>query len=182
MNKNNNFEFKSPIMKKLFFVLFLAFGWTFASAQKIAIVDITQVLENLTEYKKAQEQLDKLTATWKQEISDAREKIKVMYNKYQAEQVLLTDEQRRTKEDEIMAKEKEVMEMQKSKFGPEGALFMKRQELVQPIQDKVYRAIQDYANTRGFDLILDKGSSAGVIFSSAALDKTPDILKKLGIQ
>ncbi|MEP7268878.1 MAG: OmpH family outer membrane protein [Saprospiraceae bacterium] len=169
-------------MKKSIFILFLAVGWTFASAQKIAIVDITQVLENLPEYKKAQEQLDQITATWKQEIAESRDKIKVMYNKYQAEQVLLSNDQRKTKEDDIMAKEKEVMEMQKSKFGPEGSLFMKRQELVQPIQDKVYKAIQDYATTKGLDLILDKGSSAGVIFSNPGLDKTGDILKKLGIQ
>lgn len=160
----------------------LAFGWTFASSQKIAIVDITKILENLDEYKKAQDQLDKVTASWKQEIADAREKIKVMYNKYQAEQVLLSNDQRKAKEDEIMAKEKEAMEMQKAKFGPEGALFLKRQELVQPIQDKVYKTIQEYAESKGLDLILDKGSSAGVIFSNAALDKTSDILKKLGIQ
>lgn len=160
----------------------LAFGWTFVSAQKIAIVDITKVLENLDEYKKAQDQLDKVTASWKQEIAEAREKIKVMYNKYQAEQVLLSNDQRKTKEDEIMAKEKEAMEMQKAKFGPEGALFLKRQELVQPIQDKVYKTIQEYAEAKGLDLILDKGSSAGVIFSNATLDKTTDILKKLGIQ
>jgi outer membrane protein len=81
-----------------------------------------------------------------------------------------------------MAKEKEAMEMQKAKFGPEGALFMKRQELVQPIQDKVYKAIQEYATAKGYDLILDKGSSAGVIFSNPGMDKTSDILKKLGIQ
>ncbi|MEP7322072.1 MAG: OmpH family outer membrane protein [Saprospiraceae bacterium] len=169
-------------MKKIIFVLILAIGWTWVNAQKIAIVDITQVLENLDEYKKAQDQLDKVTASWKQEIADARDKIKVMYNKYQAEQVLLSNDQRKTKEDEIMVKEKEVMEMQKSKFGPEGSLFMKRQELVQPIQDKVYKTIQEYATAKGLDLILDKGSSAGVIFSNPLLDKTSDILKKLGIQ
>jgi outer membrane protein len=169
-------------MKRIIFILVLAFGWTFASSQKIAIVDITKILENLDEYKKAQDQLDKVTASWKQEIADAREKIKVMYNKYQAEQVLLSNDQRKAKEDEIMAKEKEAMEMQKAKFGPEGALFLKRQELVQPIQDKVYKTIQEYAESKGLDLILDKGSSAGVIFSNAALDKTSDILKKLGIQ
>ncbi|MBK6391375.1 MAG: OmpH family outer membrane protein [Saprospiraceae bacterium] len=169
-------------MKRIIFIVFLAFAWTFASAQKIAIIDITQVLENLSEYKKAQDQLDKITATWKQEISESRDKIKVMYNKYQAEQVLLSDDQRKNKEEEIMAKEKEAMEMQKAKFGPEGALFMKRQELVQPIQDKVYKAIQEYATAKGYDLILDKGSSAGVIFSNPGMDKTSDILKKLGIQ
>lgn len=169
-------------MKRILFVLMLASAWSFASAQKIAIVDITQILENLTEYKKAQEQLDKITATWKQEISEQRDKIKVMYNKYQAEQVLLSEDQRKSKEEEIMNKEKEAMENQKAKFGPEGALFMKRQELVQPIQDKVYKAIQDYASTKGYDLILDKGGSAGVIFSNPGMDKTADILKKLGIQ
>ncbi len=169
-------------MKRILFILILAGAWSFVAAQKIAIVDITQVLENLTEYKKAQEQLDKITATWKQEIAESRDKIKVMYNKYQAEQVLLSEEQRKTKEEEIMKKEKEVMEAQKAKFGPEGALFLKRQELVQPIQDKVYKAIQEYATSKSYDLILDKGASAGVIFSNPGLDKTGDILKKLGIQ
>ncbi|MFT6708929.1 MAG: outer membrane protein, partial [Flavobacteriales bacterium] len=74
---------------------------------------------------------------------------------------------------------KEVREMQKSKFGPDGALFKKRQELVRPIQDRVYKAIEDYANSKGFDFIFDKGGSAGIIFSNARFDKTEDILKSL---
>ena len=102
-----------------------------------------------------------------------------MYNRYQAEQVLLSDEVRRQKEEEIMNKEKEVREMQKKKFGPEGDLFKKRQELVAPIQEKVYSAIENFANDKGFDFIFDKGAASGMLFSNERYDKTEDILKEL---
>ena len=87
---------------------------------------------------------------------------------------------RRQKEEEIMAKEKSVRELQKSKFGPEGALFTKRQDLVQPIQDRVYQAIESYANDKGYDFIFDKGGATGILFSNARYDKTEEIIKVLG--
>jgi outer membrane protein len=91
----------------------------------------------------------------------------------------MSEEVKRQKEEEIMNKEKEVREMQKNKFGPEGELFKKRQELVRPIQDQVYKAIEEYANTKGFDFIFDKGGSTGIIFANAKFDKTEDILKEI---
>src|SRR5664279_4485715 len=108
------------------------------SAQRIAIVDITKVLEELPDYKSAQTDLDKIAADWRQEIALQYDQIKAMYNKYQAEQVLLTEDAKKAKEDEIMEREKSVRDMQRDKFGPEGALFRKRQDLVQPIQERVY--------------------------------------------
>jgi len=102
-----------------------------------------------------------------------------MYNKYQAEQVLLSDEVRAKREQEIVDKEKSVMDMQKLRFGPEGDLFKRRQELVKPVQDKVVAAIESFADDRGFDLILDKGGSAGILFLNDELDKTEDIRKRL---
>lgn len=148
-------------------------------AQRIAIVDITKVLEQLPDYKEAQNQLDGIAAQWRQEISIEYDQIKAMYNKYQAEQVLLSEDARKQKEDEIMEREKLARELQREKFGPEGALFRKRQDLVQPIQERVYAAIKTYAEDRGFDFIFDKGGSGGLIFSNAEYDKTDDIIRAL---
>jgi len=168
--------------KKIIFVFALV-GFTSVSmmAQKVASVDVSGILSSMGDYTQAQADLDKTAARWRQEIAKEYDLIKGMYNKYQAEQVMMTDEMRRQKEDEIMAKENEVREMQKAKFGPEGALFKKRQDLVAPIQEKVYDAIEDYANQKGFDFIFDLGSASGIIFSNPRFDKTEDIKKKLGI-
>ncbi|MCO6461803.1 MAG: OmpH family outer membrane protein [Saprospiraceae bacterium] len=150
-----------------------------ATAQRVAIVDIARLLENMPEYSAAQKQLDELSATWRAEINAEMDKIKGLYNKYQAELPLLNDEMKKKREDEITNKEKEVRDLQKSRFGADGSLFAKREELVKPIQDKVYKAIDDYAKERGYDLILDKSSAAGVLFVSDAIDKTADIAKKI---
>lgn len=168
-------------MKKyfLFLAVFFFVGTTTISAQRIAVVDINQVLETLPEYQTAQKELDRVAAEWRQEIATQYDEIKVMYNKYQAEQVLLSDEVRKQREEAIVNREKAVREMQKQRFGPDGALFKKRQALVQPIQDKVYSAIEDYADIKNFDFILDKGGSAGLLFVNSQFDKTEDIIKKL---
>lgn len=148
-------------------------------AQRIAIVDVNKILESIEEYQNAQTQLDNLAAQWRQEIAQEYDVIKGMYNKYQAEQVLLSDEARRQREEEIMNKEKEVRDLQKDRFGPEGELFKRRQGLVRPIQDRVYSAIESYAQERGYDFIFDKSSASGMIFSNSEYDKTTDILNKL---
>lgn len=160
----------------LFFMVTLG-AMTTVQAQRIAIVDITRVLEEMPDYQAAQTELDNIAAEWRQQIALEYDQIKAMYNKYQAEQVLLTEEGRKKKEDEIMEREKLVRDLQKEKFGPEGALFRKRQDLVQPIQERVYASIQTYAEDRGFDFIFDKGGSSGLIFSNAEYDKTDDIVR-----
>ena len=156
--------------------LFLAVS---ANAQRIAYVDVNTILESISDYQSAQQELDKLASSWRQEIAQEYDKIKGLYNRYQAEQVLLSDEARKQREDEIMEKEKEVRDLQKNKFGPEGELFKRRQELVRPIQDKVFAAIEEYANERGYDFIFDKSGSTGMIFSNPQYDKTSDIMDKL---
>ncbi len=138
------------------------------------------ILESIQEYQDAQKELDRIAATWQQEVAKMYDEIKSMYNRYQAEQVLLSDEERKQREDEIMEKERQVREYQKAKFGPEGELFQRRKELVQPIQDRVYAAIEEYANERGYDFIFDKSSTAGLIFNNAEYDITDEILKRLG--
>lgn len=166
------------MIKKIFFsavtALFLSFSM---NAQKIAIVDISQVLSSIPTYKQAQEDLEKVSQKWRLEIATQQDQIKALYSKYQAEQVLLSEEARKKREDEIMNKEKDVREAQRIKFGPEGELFKKRQELVKPLQDKVYAAIEKFAAEKGYDLILDKSSSAGIIFANATYDKTTQVME-----
>ena len=151
-------------------------------AQKIAIVDINEVLSSLPEYQNAQTELDRIAAEWRQEIAQEFDKVKSMYNKSQAEQVLLSADDKTKKEDEIVKKESEVRELQKTKFGPDGALFKKRQEMVSPIQDKVFGAIESYAADRGFDIIFDKGGATGLLFTNPEYDKTADLKKRLNIK
>ena len=135
------------MMKKFFLTAATMMFLTLSlSAQKIAVIDVNQVLNALPEYKSAQEELDKIAQKWRGEIAQQQDVIKGMYNRYQAEQVLLSDEARKKREEEIMVKEKDAREAQRVKFGPEGELFKKRQELVKPIQDKVYTSIEKYAN------------------------------------
>lgn len=145
------------------------------TAQRIAYVDVTAILESITEYNNAQRQLDALATQWRQEIAQEQDKVKGMYSKFQADQVLLSEEMRKQREDEIMNKEKEVREMQRRKFGQEGDLFRKREELVKPIQEKVYTAIEKYAQNKGYDFIFDKGSASGMLFADPRYDKTDDL-------
>lgn len=162
-------------------IIFLA-SLSSSFAQKIALVDINDVLASMEEYQAAQTELDRIAATWRQEIAVEFDKVKSMYNKFQAEQVLLSNDEKAKKEEEIVKKETDVREMQKAKFGPEGELFKKRQEMIAPIQDKVYSSIETFAADRGYDIILDKGGSAGVLFSNPEYDKTGDLKKRLGVK
>jgi len=160
-------------------LLFVGFS---INAQRVAIVDVSSILEDLPAYQQAQTELDKTSAKWRQDISQEYDKIKSMYNKYQAEMVLLSEEVKIEREDEIMQKEKEVRELQKRRFGPEGDLFRKRQELVTPVQDEVFKAIEDYAKVKGYDIIFDKAGAAGLLYANEEYDKTTEIRRELGIK
>jgi len=160
------------------FALFLFVANT-ATAQRIAVVDVAKILESMPAYEASQQEIDQLASRWRQEIAQQYDAIKSMYNKYQAEQVLLSEEERTKREEEILAKERAVRDLQKSRFGPEGALFQQRQSLVKPLQDKVYKAIEDYANSKGYDLIIDKGGANSILFTKEAFDKTEDLIKEV---
>ncbi len=165
---------------KTFWILLLMIVASFsAGAQRFALVDVNKILDNLEEYRSAQAELDRIAAGWKQEIAVEYDKIKALYNKYQAEQVLMTEEQRRGKEEEIASRGKEARRMQKEKFGEDGELFKRRQDLVRPIQDKVYTAIQEYATANGLDAIFDTSGTAGILYFNKELDRTEVLLKKL---
>lgn len=171
------------MIKKLFAAFSLVALLSFTtSAQRIAVVDINEVLGSYIDYQNAEKEIDKVASEWKQEIAQEYDKIKALYNKYQAEQVLLNEDQKKEREDEIMEAEKMVRQMQKNRFGPEGDLFIKRQELVSPIQDKVFEAIEDFAADRGYDIVFDKGGAAGLLFVTEEYDKTAEVKKRLGIK
>lgn len=166
-------------MKKFLLFFALALTAATASAQRFAYVDVSAIMDAVPEYKTAQQEIDRVSEQWKQEIQREYQKIDEMYRKFQADQVFLNENDRKRREDEIVQKEKDVREMQKTKFGPEGELAKKRQTLVKPIQEKVYKAINAYAQEKGLDFILDKGS-AGLLFANDTYDKTQDIIKKVG--
>lgn len=171
------------MMKRILTLIALVVAISYsAEAQRIAVVDIQGILSQMSDYKSAESQLDKVAAEWRQEISIEYDKIKSLYNKYQAEQVLLSEADKKLREDAIVEAEAQVRELQKRRFGPEGDLFLKRQELVAPIQEKVFGAIEDYAADKGYDLIFDKAGSTGLLFTSAEYDKTSDLKKRLGIK
>jgi outer membrane protein len=154
----------------------------FSNAQKIAIVDTKYILEKIPDYKDAQAKLDQTSEQWQKEIDLKNTEVEKMYRDYEAEQVMLSDELKKKREDQLFNKEKELRDLQKKRFGFEGDLFKKRQELIKPVQDKVYNAIQKIAKQRGFDLILDKSEGITVIFADPKLDQSEDVLRELGIK
>lgn len=169
-------------MKKIIILLaFVFMGSLAVSAQKIVYVDSDKVLNSLPEYKDAQREIDKVTENWQQEVQKRYENIENLYKAYQAEEVLLTEDMKQRRQDEIIAKEKELKDFQKEKFGYEGALFKKRQELVKPIQDKIYAAIVTLAEQRAYDFVLDKSSGVSVLYADEKFDKTSEVMKALNI-
>ena len=146
-----------------FCIMLLAFG---SHAQRYGIVDTKYILEKIPDYKEAQKKLDQFSLQWQKEIDDKQALLDKMYRDFEAEQVMLSEELKKKREDELFIREKELRDLQRKRFGFEGDLFKKRQELVKPIQDKVYNAIQKIAVNRSYDFILDKseGITAGKEF------------------
>ncbi|MEP7264564.1 MAG: OmpH family outer membrane protein [Bacteroidota bacterium] len=151
-----------------------------AFAQKYAYVDTQYILDNISEYKAAQQQLDQVSINWQKEIEAKYTVIDKLYKDYQAEQILLTEEMKRKREAEITTKEKEVKEFQKQKFGFEGELFKKKQELVKPIQDKIFNAVKKMATDQGYAVIFDKSSELIMLYTNPKYDKSDDILLMMG--
>src|ERR1041384_1827025 len=137
-----------------------------ASAQKYAYVNTQYILENIPEYKNAMQQLDNISLTWQKEIEDKYAIIDKLYKAYQAEQVLLTEEMKKRRQDEITSKEKDVKDLQKQRFGVEGDLFKKKQELVKPIQDKIYNAVKKLATDQSFAVIFDKSGQLTILYAN----------------
>jgi len=174
--KTNYFHMKKLVLILLLFTVSAGFGF----AQKYAYVDTQYILGNIPSYKAAQEQLDKVSQQYQKELEMIHSELDKMYKDFQAESVLLSDDMKRKREDMIITKEKEYKKLQRQYFGAEGDLFQKRQSLIKPIQDDVFKVIQEVAEQGAYSIIFDKAGSLSMIYTNSKYDLSDQILQKLG--
>ena len=169
-------------MKKflLFFVVFSAFFVAKGYSQKFALVDMEYILKNIPAYERANEQLNQVSKKWQAEVDALNTEAQTLYKNYQNESVFLSQDQKKKKQDEIMAKEKAASELKRKYFGPEGELFKKRESLMTPIQDEIYNAVKEISNQHGYSLVMDRSSDSGIIFASPKIDISNEVLQKMG--
>lgn len=151
-----------------------------ASAQKFALIDMEYILKNVPAYERANEQLNQVSKKWQAEVEALNTEAGTLYKNYQNEVVFLSQEQKKQRQQAIMDKEKQASDLKKKYFGPEGELFKKRESLMTPIQDEIYNAVKDIADQRGYSLVVDRSSNAGIIFGSPKIDISNEVLQKLG--
>ena len=168
-------------MKKLIICAFCAFCVTLTiSAQKYALVDMDYIFKNIPAYERANEQLSQVSKKWQAEVDALQVEAQTLYKNYQNEVVFLSAEQKKARQDAIVAKEQEAAELKKKYFGPQGELFKKRTALMTPIQEEVYNAVKEIAELRGYQLVLDRASDQGIIYGSPKIDISNEVLSKLG--
>ena len=155
-------------------------GTTFAKDQPIAYIDMQYILKNLAQYEQANEQLTMISKRWQKEIDAAQQEARVMATNYQTEQIFLSETMRAQREEEIVKKEQEVLELKRKYFGQDGELYKKREALIKPIQDEIYNAIQDLANEKRIDIVKDRSADPALIYMSSKLDISDQVLHKLG--
>lgn len=167
-------------MKKILIMTVMLATAFAASAQKFALVDMEYILKNIPAYERANEQLTQVGKKWQAEVDALNTEAQTMYKNYQNEVVFLSQEQKKTRQEAIMNKEKEASDLKRKYFGPEGELFKKRTSLMTPIQEEIYNAVKDIADLRGYSLVLDRASDTSIIFGSPKVDISNEVLSKLG--
>ena len=167
-------------MKRILLLLSILIFVGNIKAQKFAYVDSQFILEHIPEYKQAKQELDNISYQWQEEIENAYQDIDKLYRAYQTDKVLLTDKMRQDREDEIIQKEKDVKELQQQRFGTDGDLYKKQEELIRPIQNLIYNAIQEYAEQSRYGVIFDKSGDLLMLYADENLDKSEKILDYLG--
>lgn len=170
-------------MKKTLAVLALLLTFSVVSvAQKFGYVDSKYILSHVPEYQEAQKQINTLSNQWQKDIEAKYETIEKLEKAYQAEKILLTEDMRKKREEEIEEKRREAKELQKTKFGVEGELFQKREELIKPIQDAIYAAIQEVASQSALMVVFDKANHSNILYSNPKHDISDKVLKKMGLK
>jgi outer membrane protein len=149
-------------------------------SQRFAYVDSEYILSNIPEYIAAQERLDKLAEEWQKEIEDRYQDVEDLYRKYQQDRILMSDEMQRKREEEIVSREAAAAELQRQYFGPAGELFQTQEELLRPIQDRVYNAVVDMANDGNYAVIFDTADSPTMLYTNPRNDMSDDVLRRLG--
>ena len=171
----------TTILASLFTFVLLFSSITFlGQSQKYAFVDTEYILDNIPEFQDAQDELDDLSVKWQKEIEAKYAEVEEMYQDYKAEAVLLPDDIKKKREDEIIQKERQVKELQQKYFGPQGELYKTRQELIQPIQEKVFNAIETIANTRNYSFVFDKAGGMTLLYGDPKFDISDDVLDEVG--
>ena len=169
-------------MKKIFVLIIVMAGCALTSmAQKFALVDMEYVLSNIPAYEVANNNLEQLSQRWQKEVETVNKEAEAMYKNYQSQLPMLSDAQKKAKENEIVAKEKEAVQLQNKYFGPDGELFQRRQALMRPIQEEVYNAVKQVSEEHGDMCIFDRASSTSIIFASPRIDVSNEVLAKMGI-
>ncbi len=169
-------------MRKLtFIIVFFTTVVNFAEAQKFGYVNTEFVLSKMPGYKEAQEEINQLSLSWQEEIQNNYSEIEAMYGALQAEEVLLTKDMRNTRLSEIQLKEQEVKEYQKQIFGFEGLFFLKKKELIKPVQDEVFDAVEKVAKNHRLQIVFDKSSDLVMIYTDPIHDYTDFVLEELGL-
>ena len=158
----------------------IAFAPLAAQKFSVAYVDIQYVLKNLPQYETANEQLNMISKRWQKDIDAAQNEAKVLASNYQTEQIFLSADMKERREEEILAKEQEVLELKRKYFGQDGEWYKKREALLKPIQDEIYNAIQDIANEKGYDVVKDRSADPSLIYMSGKLDISDQVLERLG--
>ena len=168
-------------MKKTLITLIVLCASTLSmQAQKFALVDMDYIFKNIPAYERANEQLAQVSKKWQAEVDALTTEAQTMYKNYQNEVVFLSKEQKQTRQDAIMQKEKQASDLKRKYFGPDGELFKKRTALMSPIQEEVYNAIKDVADLRGYQAVWDRSSDQGLIYGSPKIDISDEVLRKLG--
>lgn len=167
-------------MKRIILLAVAILFATFTFSQKYAYVDTEYILNNIPVYESAKTQLEDLTKEWKKEIDAKKASIDQMYQNYQSERILLTEELRAKREDEIMKKEQELKQLQQKYFGESGMLYKKREELIKPIQDDIYNAIKEIATEGNYAVIFDTANNLNMLYTDPRHDKSDEVLRKLG--
>lgn len=170
------------MFKKIAILLFsVAVLPLFSQSQKVGFIDSDLILNKMPEYKSAQKTLDDLAAQWQAKDKEMQAELDQMYKDYKGAEVLLTEDAKKAKEDAIVAKEQELYKFREDKFGTNGELFKKRQELIKPVQDKLYDAVQKVAKKEGYAFIFDKAGGVMMLYADAKYDKTTEVMEELGI-
>ena len=173
-------------MKRYILITLTVFaGWLInmpAAAQKFAVayIDMQYILKNLPQYETANEQLTMISKRWQKEIETANQEVQLLVSNYQTEQIFLSADMKQKREDEILEKEQQVLELKRKYFGKEGEWYKKREALLKPIQDEIYTAIQDIAAEKRFDIVKDRSADPSLIYMSSKLDISDQVLEKLG--
>lgn len=162
-------------------IVFLCFCYQNVRAQKFGYVDSKFILSKMPEYKEAKQEIDALTSAWQNEILSMRKEIEARYSELKAEEVLLTKELKEERLAEIAKKEKEVEEYQNKVFGFDGLLFLKKKELIKPVQDKVFDATEIVAKKERLQMVFDKAGELIMIYTDPRHDYTDLVLEELGL-